>query len=343
MQNIKITVLVAIYNAEKYLHQCLESLRQQTLKECEFLCVDDCSTDSSVSIVKSFVETDSRFKLMHTPVNSGQAVARNLGLACATGEYVTMLDADDWFAADTLESAYKVALDNDFPDTVMLHMIMVDESTGTIRPYSSSSIQRPLSGQEAFRLSLDWKLHGYYIIRRDIHLRYPYDATYRVYSDDLTTRMHFLHSRSVLFSEGEYYYRQHSESVTHRFSVSRFLFMDAMSLMKQKIQEEIREGSIDNPEAILTFFENLRWFNFLSMVHYFIEHQKKMSAQEQADILSRLKSKLLTFETDRIESRLKYRFGYIPIRNWRLFYLQEVAFWKIYPFYKVLKPNKAAH
>ncbi len=342
MQNIKITVLVAIYNAEKYLHQCLDSLRQQTLQECEFLCIDDCSTDSSVSIVESYVASDSRFKLMHTPVNSGQAVARNLGLACATGEYVTMLDADDWFSSDTLESAYRTALDNDFPDTVMLRLMMVDESNGTIRPFSSSRTQPTLSGQEAFRLSLDWSLHGYYIIRRDIHLRYPYDATYRVYSDDTTTRLHFLHSRTVVFSEGEYFYRQHSESVTHKYSVNRFLFMDAMSLQKQLIQEEIQEGNIDNPEEILTYFENLRWFNFLSMVHYFIEHKKKMSAQEQADILSRLKSKLLTFETDRIESRFKYRFGYIPIRNWRLFYMQEVVFWKIHPLYQTLKLSKAA-
>ena len=341
MQNIKITVLIAIYNAEKYLNQCLDSLRQQTLQECEFLCIDDCSTDSSVSIIKSYVASDSRFKLMHTPVNSGQAVARNLGLACATGEYVTMLDSDDWFAPDTLEAAYNVALDNDFPDTVLFRLMMVDETTGNISPFPISVSQRPLSGQEAFRLSLDWQLHGYYIIRRDIHIRYPYDATYRVYSDDTTTRFHFLHSRTVFFSEGQYFYRQHSESVTHRYSVSRFLFMDAMSLLKQKIQEEIQEGSIDNPEDILTYFENLRWLNFLSMVHYFIEHKNKMSAQEEADILSRLKSKLMTFETDRIESRFKYRFGYIPFRNWHLFYLQEVAFWKVHPLYQALKLSKA--
>ena len=178
MQNIKITVLIAIYNAEKYLNQCLDSLRQQTLQECEFLCIDDCSTDSSVSIIKSYVASDSRFKLMHTPVNSGQAVARNLGLACATGEYVTMLDADDWFAPDTLEAAYNVALDNDFPDTVLFRLMMVDETTGNISQFPISVSQRPLSGQEAFRLSLDWQLHGYYIIRRDIHIRYPYDGRY---------------------------------------------------------------------------------------------------------------------------------------------------------------------
>lgn len=337
MSDVKVSVLIAIYNAEKYLHQCLDSLCQQTLQECQFICIDDCSTDSSVSIVKNYVATDSRFQLMHTPVNSGQAVARNLGLSFARGEYITMLDADDWLSPDALSQAYTVATQGDGFDCVMFRLMMYNESNHTQHPFPSFHCDTSISGQEAFRLSLDWSLHGYYLIRRSIHISYPYDATYRVYSDDLTTRLHFLHSRTVMFSEGEYYYRQHSESVTHRFSVSRFLFMDAMSLMKQIIQKEIREGNVNNPEDILTYFENQRWFNFLEMVRYYLEHKQKMSAQERADISRRLQDKLHSFETSRLESRFKFRFGYIPIQNWTLFLLQQQIFRLAYPLYKKLK------
>ncbi len=338
MQKIKISVLIAIYNAEKYLYQCLDSLRHQTLQECEFICVDDCSTDSSVAIVKSFVAADPRFRLLHTPVNSGQAVARNLGLEFASGDYITMLDADDWFNPDSLEQAYRTLQLTPDCDCALLQLVKVKDGIQTRYDGISGGV---FSGQEAFRLSLDWRLHGYYVIRRDIHLQYPYDTSRRLYSDDNTTRLHFLHSRRVAFSDGVYYYRQHAESMTHKYTPLRFLFMDAFSDMKSHIQREIAQGNIDNPEEILTYFENLRWFNFLSMMHYYLKHKKKMSAQEQTDILSRLKSKLITFETDRIESRFKCRFGYIPLRNWNLFYLQEVVFWKIHPLYLTLKANRA--
>ena len=337
MQEVKVSVLIAIYNAERYLHQCLDSLKKQTLVDCEFLCIDDCSTDSSVAIIKSYATADSRFKLLHTPVNSGHSVARNLGLACAKGEYIAVLDADDWFSCDALEKAFSVAEHNAFPDTVMLHLTMVDDERGERTPFPNQTHTSPLSGQDAFRLSLDWSLHGYFIIRRELHLLYPYDATYRVYSDDnITTRLLLLHSRSVFFSDGEYFYRQHSQSITHRFSLSRFLFMDALYLLKEKILEEIGTGNISEPEEVLTQFENLRWFNFLSMVRYYLDNKNKMSAQEQADILDRLKTKLQTFETDRIESRFHYRFGYMPIKNWRLFYLQQTLFWRLYPHYRSL-------
>ena len=86
----KVTVLTAVYNAEPYLRQCLDSLLHQTLTDCQFICIDDCSTDSSYSILQSYAERDNRFQLLRTPVNSGQAKARNLGLQFARGEYIAM-------------------------------------------------------------------------------------------------------------------------------------------------------------------------------------------------------------------------------------------------------------
>lgn len=338
MSEIKVSVLVAIYNAEQFLRQCLDSLRGQTLAECQFLCVDDCSTDSSVSIIKEYAAQDSRFQLLHTPVNSGHSVARNLGLSFARGEYITMLDADDWLSPDALSQSYAVATQGDGFDCVMFRLMMYNEWDHTQNPFPSLQFDAPISGQEAFRLSLDWQVHGYYILRREIHLQYPYDATFRVYTDDnITTRLHLLHSRSVAFSKGEYYYRQHADSITHKYSVNRFLFMDALSLLKENILREIAAGNIDNPESLLNHFENLRWFNYLDMVRYYLEHKQKMSATERADISRRLQDKLHSFETSRLESRLKFRPGYIPIQNWTLFLLQQRFFRVAYPLYRNLK------
>ena len=96
----KVTVLTAVYNAESYLRQCLDSLKNQTLTDCQFLCIDDCSTDGSHAILQEYAQKDARFQLIQTLVNSGISVTRNLGIEFASGEYITTLDADDWFAPD---------------------------------------------------------------------------------------------------------------------------------------------------------------------------------------------------------------------------------------------------
>lgn len=86
-----------------FLDKCLNSLLGQSLHDIQIICIDDCSTDHSLQILKEYAQRDSRIKVMKTPVNSGQAVARNLGLTIADGEYTTMLDSDDWYEPTTLQ------------------------------------------------------------------------------------------------------------------------------------------------------------------------------------------------------------------------------------------------
>ena len=86
----KITVLTAIYNSEKYLRKCLDSLCEQTLKDIQIICIDDCSTDSSPHILKEYAARDNRIVCIKMEQNSGQAIARNKGLEIVDGEYITM-------------------------------------------------------------------------------------------------------------------------------------------------------------------------------------------------------------------------------------------------------------
>ena len=101
----KITVLVAVYNAEKYLRDCLDSLVGQTLKEIQVLCVDDASTDHSWSILQEYATLDKRIEIIHLDKNGGQANARNIALKLAKGLYTCFLDSDDWLSPDALEQA----------------------------------------------------------------------------------------------------------------------------------------------------------------------------------------------------------------------------------------------
>lgn len=93
---VRITIIIPIYNAESYLKQCLESIRCQTLKELEIICVDDGSTDHSMQIVEQFSAVDIRICLIQQK-NQGAGVARNRALEKAQGKYVAFLDADDYY------------------------------------------------------------------------------------------------------------------------------------------------------------------------------------------------------------------------------------------------------
>ncbi len=102
----KVSVIIPVYNAEEYLHQCLDSICAQTLKELEIICVDDGSTDRSVHILNEYAGKDSRIKVV-VQANGGAGAARNHGLKIASGECLSFLDADDFFEPDMLELAYE--------------------------------------------------------------------------------------------------------------------------------------------------------------------------------------------------------------------------------------------
>lgn len=108
MPSPKVSVIVPIYNMEKYLLQCLESLKAQTLKEIEFIVINDGSTDRSGEILRDSVKDDSRFKIIEQD-NKGYAEVRNVGLKHVTGEYVGFLDSDDWCTPELFETLYTIA------------------------------------------------------------------------------------------------------------------------------------------------------------------------------------------------------------------------------------------
>lgn len=97
----KVSVIVPIYNVEKYLRQCLESLKKQTYLNLEIIMVDDGSTDSSGIICDEFIEEDKRFIVLHKN-NSGLSAAREAGMKKVSGDYVMFVDGDDWLELDTI-------------------------------------------------------------------------------------------------------------------------------------------------------------------------------------------------------------------------------------------------
>ena len=107
----KVSVVIPAYNVERYLGQCLESVANQTLTDIEIIVVDDGSTDSSGDIADGFAQRDPRFQVIHKP-NTGYGNSMNIGFAAAKGEYVGIVESDDWADDDMFEKLYAAAVEN---------------------------------------------------------------------------------------------------------------------------------------------------------------------------------------------------------------------------------------
>lgn len=317
----KVTVLVAAYNAEQYIARCLDSLRAQSHRDWQAVCVDDASTDGTLAILKDYAATDSRIEVVAMNKNGGQAKARNLALERAQGEYVCMLDSDDWFAPDALERACDVLDTYPSTDTVLFQVDEVYDDH--VRRYPMPAFE-VMSGQQAFEASLTWAVHGLYMIRADIHKRFPYDDSSKAYSDDNTTRVHYLNSREVRQCGGVYHYRQHAASVTHRVSVRRFDYLRANESMKRQMEEAHVE------KRLMDVYERVRWLNLVDTYLFYYKYRDALSATDRQYGLGEMRRVWEDIECSRLPLKLRWKLGYMPLRPfWQLFRLQEEVYFTL--------------
>lgn len=107
--NMKISVIIPIYNAEEYMNKCISSVVNQSYGNLEIILIDDGSTDNSSEICDRWKKIDSRISVLHKK-NEGPGVARNIGIEMARGEYITFVDSDDWVESLMYENMLKAAM-----------------------------------------------------------------------------------------------------------------------------------------------------------------------------------------------------------------------------------------
>lgn len=307
----KVTVLVAAYNADRYLEECLDSLIRQTLRDIQIVIIDDASTDSTHEISERYSQLDSRICLITESENQGLARARNHGIEIADGQYITMVDADDMISDDALERAVMI-LDNE-PDTDTVLFSLAFMYKDRTEPFIMKSGKSRWSGQEAFELSMDWGIHGLYVARDYLFRDYPYDDTCRLYSDENSSRLHFLHSRMVAVCDGVYYYRQHDESLTHALSALRLDLLEANASLARHIKAE------GQPRRVLSFFEEKRWINLTGICGFWLEHREILP---ETEALERFRRIWKDIDRNLLPARLRLKFGYWPCLSFRGYFLQ---------------------
>lgn len=130
---MKLSIIIPVYNVESYLRECLDSIISQDFDETEIICIEDCSTDSSLQILCEYVKKDNRVKIIQHPVNKGLSAARNTGIQAAVGEYIQFVDSDDILVADACNRLYVYAKEKD-ADIVYFNMkFLNDEKNNLVR------------------------------------------------------------------------------------------------------------------------------------------------------------------------------------------------------------------
>lgn len=146
-----VSVIVPVYNVEKYLKNCLDSLKAQTYSNLEFILIDDGSQDASSQIADQYAKEDSRFTVIHQ-ANSGLSQARNHGIELAKGEYLTFVDSDDTVTPDYVEFMYELLEAHDFQAKLALCSLNnVYLATGAIKNQGNGEITT-LSGKDAIEM-----------------------------------------------------------------------------------------------------------------------------------------------------------------------------------------------
>ena len=131
IENPKISVIIPVYNVEKYLRECLNSVINQTMGDIEIICINDGSTDGSLDILKEYAEKDDRIIVINK-TNGWLSAARNSGLKIAKGEYIQFVDSDDSLELNACETAYKYALQYD-ADVVVWEYKNFPEQVGNVK------------------------------------------------------------------------------------------------------------------------------------------------------------------------------------------------------------------
>lgn len=265
----KITIIVPIYNVEKYLDKCVQSARHQTLQDIEIILVDDESPDDCPQMCDEYAKTDSRIKVVHKK-NGGLGFARNSGLEFATGEYVTFLDSDDFVDLHTYEHLYNIAKAENldavyykFKRFVNEDEVKETEVCNEITKYENENVKELMLDIIASEptAKVDHKIHcssctamyRFEIIKKN-NVRFHSER--ELISEDLIFNLDYLkYANKVAFNNGtHYHYRVNPTSLTNTNRTDR---IEKNLILYKYIKDNIENWGLNHDkgyERVCRFF-----------------------------------------------------------------------------------------
>ena len=256
----KVSVIVPIYNVEKYLDRCLNTIINQTLKEIEIILVDDKSPDNCPKMCDEYAKKDNRIKVIHKSKNEGLGFARNSGIEIAKGEFIAFVDSDDYIDLDFYEKLYKNRENSD-----VIYGLVKTESNGKIIKTTTNPLnQSKFEGEEVLTKVL-YNMIGHVnknialgisvckaIYKREIFEKYKirFCSERQFISEDYIFDLDYLPKcKSISFvDDAYYYYCYNGSSLTKKYNKDRLekykiLYKEILRKTKKiNIYKDIEEG-----------------------------------------------------------------------------------------------------
>ena len=242
MDSPLLTIAVAVYNTGKYLKECMDSVVNQTYQNLEVICVNDCSTDNSLEILKEYAAKDKRIQVITNEKNLGLGVVRNVGMDAAQGEYILFIDSDDWLDLTTCEKLISKAMEND-ADVVfyLAYVVNGDKKKGWKKFCDVSHFSYPLSLEDRRALlknpnAQTWSRLLKLKFMKEKGIRFP---DFRFIEDEKPHWMVCLLTEKVAFEfEHLYYYRKHKGQLIQCTDKRRMLVMDVFDDLEEYLRKE---------------------------------------------------------------------------------------------------------
>lgn len=245
MRTPLISVIIPVYNVEKYLHRCLDSVIAQTYQNLEIICVDDGSIDESGRICNQYAVRDARIKVIHQE-NQGLSAARNRGLDAADGEYIAFVDSDDYI----LEGMYKKMLDKllDYSVDLCVCQWQYEFSDG-MQVVKKKNIDPTIYGCKTSLEFARFLYRGNYengvvvaawnkLYRRALLDKIRFEG--RIHEDEAFNGRIMAKNISVYVMEEQFYvYAQNGDSLTNKpFSANKFFFLDVLAERRELFKSD---------------------------------------------------------------------------------------------------------
>lgn len=269
--NIKISLIVPIYNVEQYLSQCIDSILTQTFTDFELLLIDDGSSDNSGTICDKYAQIDSRIKVFHK-TNEGASAARNLGIEHATGEWINFIDSDDWIPSDYLET---IMNDINIADLTFwgCSIHRTDNSQTCYRPSERYATEKneiesylaylKNNSQQFEYLGYTWNKLFKTPIIKDNNIRFIKNLNMR--EDEVFTLSYAKHIHSIRIKSSPLYnYRIINNSLTHRAKTQNEYLLLIKELTKVLTGYSNKKLILIEENALLYYY-----FNVLILEKYF--------------------------------------------------------------------------
>lgn len=257
---IKVSVIVPVYNVQDYLRECLDSIVNQTLKDIEIICVNDGSTDKSLSILEEYAKTDDRFIIL-SKSNSGYGHTINTGMSKAKGEYVIIVESDDIAFPDMLQKMCNVA-DTKKADIVRANYYDYDGSDYAIFDYDKVPNNCVLSEEEKIQL-FDIDNFYLYLCRRDffVHYNIKLNETPGASYQDISYQFQLIYyaDRIILMSERVLHYRVNREqsSINNRGKI--YCICDEYNYIFNIIKDNPKNIQSIIPRMIVVQYKYMTW------------------------------------------------------------------------------------